>query len=78
MLRQHCADVGRDYDEIDKTCYFLYDVGAKGENAQQVVDQLGALAGMGFQAAIGGVVGVWDVTPLEVIGSEVIPAVASL
>ena len=78
VLRQHCADVGRDYDEIDKTCYFLYDVGAKGENAQQVVDQLGALAGMGFQAAIGGVVGVWDVTPLEVIGSEVIPAVASL
>ncbi len=78
VLRGHCAAVGRDYDEIEKTCYFLYDVGAKGEQAQQVVDQLGALAEMGFQTAIGGVVGVWDVTPLEVIGSKVIPAVAGL
>ncbi len=78
VLRQHCADAGRDYDEIEKTCYFSYDVGPKGERAQQVVDGLGELAGMGFQAAIGSVVGVWDVTPLEVIGSEVIPAVASL
>ncbi len=78
VLREHCAAVGRDYDEIEKTCYFAYDVGPKGENAQQVVDQLGGLAEMGFQAAIGFVVGVWDVTPLEIIGSEVIPAVAPL
>ena len=78
VLREHCAAVGRDYDEIEKTCYFAYDVGPKGENAQQVVDQLGGLAEMGFQAAIGFVVGVWDVTPLEIIGSEVIPAVAAL
>jgi F420-dependent oxidoreductase-like protein len=78
VLRGHCDAVGRDYDEIEKTCYFIYDVGPKGENAQQVVDQLGGLAGMGFHAAIGAVAGVWDVTPLEIIGSEVIPAVAPL
>jgi len=78
VLRGHCEAVGRDYDEIEKTCYFLYDVGSKGEKAQEVVDQLGALAEMGFGAAIGAVAGVWDVTPLEIIGSKVIPAVASL
>jgi len=78
VLRGHCEAVGRDYDEIEKTVYFLYDVGEKGENAAQVVDQLGGLAEMGFQAAIGQVRNVWDVTPLEVIGSEVIPAVATL
>ena len=33
------------------------------------------LAEMGFEAAIGAVANVWDVTPLEIIGSEVIPAV---
>ena len=33
---------------------------------------------MGFGAAIGVVANVWDVTPLEIIGSEVIPAVADL
>ena len=78
VLRAHCDAEGRDYDEITKTCYFIYDVGEKGEKAAQVVDQLGELASMGFQAAIGAVGNVWDITPLEVIGSEVIPAVASL
>jgi F420-dependent oxidoreductase-like protein len=78
VLRAHCDAEGRDYDEIEKTCYFIFDVGAKGEKAGQVVDQLGNLAGLGFGVAIGAVAGVWDVTPLEIIGSEVIPAVAAL
>jgi F420-dependent oxidoreductase-like protein len=78
VLRAHCDAEGRDYDAIEKTCYFIFDVGAKGEQAGQVVDQLGNLAGLGFQAAIGAVANVWDVTPLEVIGAEVIPAVSAL
>jgi F420-dependent oxidoreductase-like protein len=78
VLRAHCEAEGRDYDDIQKTCYYVYDVGAKGEKAAQVVDQLGGLAVMGFDAAIGGVANVWDVTPLEIIGSEVIPQVAGL
>jgi len=78
VLRAHCDAEGRDYDDITKTCYFIFDVGEKGEKAGEVVDQLGGLAEMGFQAAIGAVIGTWDVTPLEVIGSKVIPAVASL
>jgi F420-dependent oxidoreductase-like protein len=78
VLRAHCDAEGRDYDDITKTCYFLFDVGEKGEKAAEVVDQLGGLAELGFQAAIGGVIGTWDVTALEIIGSEVIPAVASL
>jgi hypothetical protein len=43
-----------------------------------VTDQLGGLAEMGFSVAMGQVRNVWDVTPLEVIGSKIIPAVASL
>jgi F420-dependent oxidoreductase-like protein len=78
VLRAHCDAEGRDYDEIAKTCYFIFDPGAKGEHTGEMIDRLGELAEMGFQAAIGAVAGVWDVTPLEIIGSEVIPAVASL
>jgi len=78
VLRAHCDAEGRDYDEIAKTCYFVFDVGEKGEKAGEVVDRLGQLAGMGFQAAIGMVANVWQVTPLEVIAAEVIPAVADL
>ena len=78
VLRAHCDAEGRDYDEITKTCYFIFDPGAKGEKCAEMVDQLGRLAEMGFEVAIGAVANVWDVTPLEIIGSEVIPAVAGL
>ncbi|MGD0062182.1 MAG: LLM class F420-dependent oxidoreductase [Streptosporangiaceae bacterium] len=78
VLRAHCDAEGRDYDEITKTCYFLFDVGPKGEKAAEVIDQLGRLAELGFDVAIGGVTGVWEVTPLEVIAAEVIPAVSGL
>ena len=78
VLRAHCDAEGRDYDEITKTCYFIFDPGEKGEKTGEMVDQLGNLAGLGFQAAIGAVANVWDITPLEIIGSEVIPQVATL
>jgi F420-dependent oxidoreductase-like protein len=75
ILRQHCEAVGRDYDSIYKTAYYVFDVS---RGIQRIVDELGALAELGFDAAIGAVGGVWDVTPIEVIGSEVIPRVADL
>ncbi len=78
VLREHCDAEGRIYDEIRKSCYFIFDTGRSGEKANQVVDELGALAEIGFDTAIGAVANVWDVTPLEVIGSRVIPAVADL
>jgi F420-dependent oxidoreductase-like protein len=78
VLRAHCDAEGRDYDDIEKTCYFIFDVGEQGERASAVVDQLGALAEMGFGTAIGAVANVWSLRPLEVIGTEVIPAVAAL
>jgi F420-dependent oxidoreductase-like protein len=73
VLRQHCEEVGRDYDTIYKTAYYAFDT-SKGTG--RIVDDLGRLAELGFDAAIGSVAGVWDVRPLEVIGDEVIPVVA--
>src|SRR5712691_6366220 len=78
VLRAHCDAEGRDYDEISKTCYFIFDVGEKGEKTGEVVDRLGQMAELGFDLAIGAVANVWQVTPLEVIAADVIPAVAGL
>ena len=78
VLRAHCEAEGRDYDEITKTCYFIFDVGEKGEKTGEMIDRLGQLAELGFDVAIGAVANVWQITPLEVIAADVIPAVASL
>jgi F420-dependent oxidoreductase-like protein len=73
ILRQHCEAVGRDYDTIYKTAYYVFD---PSRGTQRIVDELGTLAEAGFAATIGAVANVWDIRPLEIIGSEVIPRVA--
>ncbi|GII54106.1 LLM class F420-dependent oxidoreductase [Planotetraspora thailandica] len=78
VLRAHCEAEGRDYDDIQKTVYYIYDIGEKGENAQKIVDDLGGFAEMGFSLAIGMVKDVHRIEPLETIGNEVVPAVAAL
>jgi F420-dependent oxidoreductase-like protein len=78
VLRRHCEDEDTDYDSIEKTCAFRFDVGEGGEKAQELVGQLRWLAGMGIETVIGFVPNVDEISPLEIIGEEVIPAVADL
>ena len=78
VLRRHCEAEGRDYAAIEKTCPFLFDIGADGSKAKELVEQLRSLAGMGIQTVFGAIPYVDRITPLEVIGREVIPVVADL
>ena len=76
VLREHCTREGRDYDSIRKTAYYRFDVGPDGERVGQTIEDLQRLAGLGFDLALGQVVDVFSVTPLEIIGRDVIPAVS--
>jgi F420-dependent oxidoreductase-like protein len=78
VLRAHCEAVGRNYDAIEKTAMFRFDVGENGEKVDEVIGQLHWLARMGIQTAIGGVKDVRQIKPLEILGERVIPAVAKL
>ena len=78
VLRRHCEAEGRDYGEIEKTCAFAFDVGESGEKVGDLIEGLRWLSGMGIETVIGAVPDVYRITPLEVIGSKVIPAVADL
>ncbi len=77
VLRAHCEREGRDYDEIQKTVLFNFDV-AGGRNTGAIVDRLGKLAAIGFDVAHGSVKNVSRIEPIEMIGRDVIPAVAPL
>jgi F420-dependent oxidoreductase-like protein len=78
VLRRHCEEAGRDYDSIEKTCAFAFDVGERGEKVEGLIGQLRWLSGMGIETVIGFVPGVDRISPLEIIGKEVIPVVADL
>jgi F420-dependent oxidoreductase-like protein len=78
VLRRHCEAEGRDYDAIEKTSAFALDVGEDGSKVGDLIGQLRWLASMGIQTVFGVVPQVYHITPLEIIGREVIPTVADL
>jgi F420-dependent oxidoreductase-like protein len=78
VLRRHCENEGTDYDQIEKTAIFYFDVGDDGEKVDETIERLRALAAQGIQVAHGGVPHPADNHQLEIIGKEVIPAVADL
>jgi F420-dependent oxidoreductase-like protein len=78
ILREHCQAVGRNYDDIEKTSLFTFDLGDNGENLGKVIGGLKWLAGMGIQTVIGHVPKPYETKRLEMIGEKLIPAVADL
>ncbi len=77
VLREHCEREGRNYDEIEKTVLYNFDVGENGERAEQIVDDLRGLAAMGFQVAHGRVTDVSSLRVFDVLAKDVVPAVAA-
>jgi F420-dependent oxidoreductase-like protein len=75
VIREHCAAIGRDPEEIERTT--LQGVKA-GEPAQEVIDKFGDLADAGAQHVIFNVRDVADPASLERLGREVIPALHAL
>ena len=78
LLKRLCDEAGRDYDAIEKTVPFAFDVGPRGSKVPELLGRLRWLGSLGVQTVLGWVVGVEDIQPVAVVGREVIPAVAEL
>ena len=82
VLREHCAAIGRDPEEIERTTLVTVKVSADGSAGTStpaaIVDRLGELSDAGAQHVILAVRDVWDPEKLELVGRDVIPAVRSL
>ncbi len=76
VLRRHCDDVGRPYDEIERST--LQRVNLRLEEAAAVVERFGRLAEVGVQHVIFSMRELHDPAHLEAIGRDVIPEVRAL
>jgi F420-dependent oxidoreductase-like protein len=74
VLKAHCDDVGRDYDEIQKTVLYNFDLGEKGERVGEIIEGLRRLHDMGFEVGHGGLRNAYDTKQFEVFANEIIPA----
>ena len=75
VLRAHCDAVGRDYDEIEKTVLFNFDLSV---GVDDIIERLRRLAGLGFTVAHGGLRNAHDTAQFEVFQKEIIPAAEAL
>jgi F420-dependent oxidoreductase-like protein len=78
VLKRHCDAVGRPYDAIERTSLGTVNLGADGMTASQVIAICRDLADAGIQQAIFNMPNVHEITPLDVFGRQIIPAVAGL
>jgi F420-dependent oxidoreductase-like protein len=78
VLRGHCKDLGRSYEEIEKTALGTVDLAPDGMTAEGVIELCHELGEAGIEHLIFNMPNVHEIEPLEAFGEEIIPAVADL
>ena len=76
VLRERCAEVGRPFEEIERTN--LAHVDLTRQAPAEVVDGFGRLAEVGVQHVVFNLTGVDDVANIETLGRDVIPQVHAI
>ena len=77
VLRQRCDEVGRDYDDIEKTVMMRVDPGPNGANVDATLAELEALAKLGVQHVHSGLPDVSTIDPIDICAERIIPAIAA-
>ena len=78
VLQGHCEDVGRDYEEIERTALGTVNLAEGGMTADEVIGFCREMGEAGIQHLIFNMPNVHEIEPLERFGEEIIPAVAGL
>ena len=78
VLRAHCADEGRDYDDVAKTVMTNLDPGRDGEKLDSVLATLHRLAALGVSHVQTGLPDASSQAVLDLFGERIIPEAAQL
>jgi F420-dependent oxidoreductase-like protein len=76
VLREHCAAVGRDYDEIERSN--LQSINLERSSPDEIVQHFGELSDAGAQHVIISVSDVHEPRHLETIGRDIVPQLRGL
>lgn len=76
VLRRHCDEIGRPFDEIERTAIGMVDIGPGKTSPQEVIALCHSMSDVGIQHLILSLTKVHEITPIEKMGQEVIPAVS--
>lgn len=76
MLRQNCDAIGRPYGEIERTAIGRLEVGHGAASARQAIEYCRSVSDAGIQHFIVSISNDYEITPIELVGKEIIPAVA--
>lgn len=76
VLRQNCDAIGRPYDEIERTAVGRLEVGHGAASARQAIEYCRSVSDAGIQHLIVSIPNDYEITPIELVGKEIIPAVA--
>ena len=77
VLRGHCADVGRDYDAIEKTAIIPFEMGPGGEGADKMLGQLREMHDLGITLAVGSLRGPAGPSLVTAYGEHIIPEISA-
>jgi F420-dependent oxidoreductase-like protein len=78
VLKQHCRDLGRDYDEIEKTVLTALDVGPNGTSRSDIIKHCEMLARLGVQHVIFNFSAYDRLEPIEMFAKHIIPKVSQM
>jgi F420-dependent oxidoreductase-like protein len=76
VLKRHCDELGRPYDEIERSTLAQIHLGAGGMSVPELIGFCHGLAEVGIQHFIFSMDNDYEIAPIEQIGREVIPVVS--
>lgn len=76
VLKTHCGQIGRPYEDIERTALGVVHLGKGGMSVSELITTCRGLADLGIQHFIFSMPNTHEIKPIELIGREVIPAVS--
>lgn len=77
-LKGHCEALGRSYDAIEKTALGTAHLSVGNDSVSSILERLKQLSELGITHVIFNMPNVYEITPLEIFGKEIIPAAEAL